>query len=121
MGIKRIRRNWKVGKGQPLTELDKKILSFQDRGCLVPTNELILNEYQIDGIRKSGVINTGVLDMVAREIHSGMTTAALYRLVYTYTCDHGAIPADLNYEGYPKSCCISLNDVVCHGVPSEDE
>lgn len=121
MIFKRIKKNWKVANGQPLTELDKKILSYQNRGCLVPTNDLILNEYQIDGIRKSGVINTGVLDMVSREIHAGMTTAALDKMVYEYTCDHGAIPADLNYEGYPKSCCISINDVVCHGVPSDRE
>lgn len=121
MMFKRIKKNWKIAAGQPLTDLDKKILSYQNRGCLVPTNDLVLNAEQIAGVRASGVINTGVLDMVTREIHAGMTTEALDKLVYEYTMDHGAIPADLNYEGYPKSCCISINDVVCHGVPSSRE
>ena len=113
--------NWKLLKGQPLTELDKKILYMQDHGHLVPTRELIKTPEQIEGIRRSGVINTGVLDLVAQEIKEGMTTAAIDKLVYDYTMDHGAIPAPLNYEGFPKSVCTSINEVVCHGIPSEHE
>lgn len=113
--------NWKLLKGQPLTELDKKILYMQDHGHLVPTRELIKTPEQIEGIRRSGVINTGVLDLVAQEIKEGMSTAAIDKLVYEYTMDHGAIPAPLNYEGFPKSVCTSINEVVCHGIPSEHE
>ena len=113
--------NWKLLKGQPLTELDKKILYMQDHGHLVPTRELIKTPEQIEGIRRSGVINTGVLDLVAQEIKEGMSTAAIDKLVYEYTMDHGAIPAPLNYEGFPKSVCTSINEVVCHGIPSEQE
>ena len=113
--------NWKLLKGQPLTELDKKILYMQDHGPLVPTRELIKTPEQIEGIRRSGVINTGVLDLVAQEIKEGMSTAAIDKLVYDYTMDHGAIPAPLNYEGFPKSVCTSINEVVCHGIPSEHE
>ena len=113
--------NWKLLKGQPLTELDKKILYMQDHGHLVPTRELIKTPEQIEGIRRSGVVNTGVLDLVAQEIKEGMSTAAIDRLVYDYTMDHGAIPAPLNYEGFPKSVCTSINEVVCHGIPSEHE
>ena len=113
--------NWKLLKGQPLTELDKKILYMQDHGHLVPTRELIKTPEQIEGIRRSGVVNTGVLDLVAQEIKEGMTTAAIDKLVYEYTMDHGAIPAPLNYEGFPKSVCTSINEVVCHGIPSEHE
>ena len=113
--------NWKLLKGQPLTELDKKILYMQDHGHLVPTRELIKTPEQIEGIRRSGVINTGVLDLVAQEIKEGMSTAAIDKLVYDYTMDHGAIPAPLNYEGFPKSVCTSINEVVCHGIPSEHE
>lgn len=113
--------NWKLLKGQPLTELDKKILYMQDHGHLVPTRELIKTPEQIEGIRRSGVVNTGVLDLVAQEIKEGMTTAAIDKLVYDYTMDHGAIPAPLNYEGFPKSVCTSINEVVCHGIPSEHE
>lgn len=113
--------NWHPIKGQPLTELDKRILNLQNRGHLVPSRNLIKTPEQIEGIRRSGVINTGVLDLVAQEIKEGMSTAQIDKLVYDYTTDHGAIPAPLNYEGFPKSVCTSINEVVCHGIPSEKE
>lgn len=121
MSLKRIKNNWHLIKGEPLTELDKKVLYHQSRGNLVPKRKLIKTPEQIEGIRKSGIINTGVLDFVAEKIHVGMSTAEIDKLVYDYTIAHGAIPADLNYEGYPKSVCTSINDVVCHGIPSEEE
>ena len=113
------RNRWHVTKGEPLTELDKKVLYFQNKGFLVPTKSLIKTAEQIEGIRQSGVINTGVLDIVAAEIREGMSTAEIDRLVYEYTVGHGAIPATLNYEGFPKSVCTSINNVVCHGIHSE--
>ena len=121
MKRKKIIKNWSVPKGQELTEFDKKVLAFQNRGELVPKRKLIKTPEQIEGIRRSGVVNTGVLDLIEREIHIGMSTAEIDRLVYEYTTDHGAIPAPLNYEGFPKSVCTSINEVVCHGIPSDDE
>ena len=117
---KRMNR-WRVPKGAELTEMDKKILYYQNKGCLVPTRKLIKTPEQIEGIRRSGVINTGVLDLVEENIHAGMSTAEIDKMVYDYTVSHGAIPAPLNYEGFPKSVCTSINEVVCHGIPSEDE
>lgn len=117
----RKRNNWQIIKGQPLTELDKKILYLQNKGHLVPSRKLIKTEEQIEGIRRSGVVNSGILDLVAKEIKAGMSTAAIDKLVYDYTTDHGAIPAPLNFEGFPKSVCTSINEVVCHGIPSEKE
>ncbi len=119
--FKRIKRNWIVPKGQELTELDKKVLYYQNKGHLVPTRELIKTPEQIEGIRRSGVVNTGVLDLVEKEIHAGMSTAEIDKLVYDYTVAHGAVPAPLGYEGFPKSVCTSINEVVCHGIPSEME
>lgn len=113
--------NWHPIKGQPLTELDKHIMYLQNKGHLVPSRKLIKIPEQIEGIRRSGVVNTGVLDLIAREIKEGMSTAAIDKLVYDYTVSHGAIPAPLNYEGFPKSVCTSINDVVCHGIPDEKE
>ena len=113
--------NWRVPKGAELTELDKKVLSFQNKGYLVPSRELIKTPEQIEGIRRSGVINTAVLDLVEKEIHAGMSTAEIDKLVYDYTVSHGAIPACLGYEGFPKSCCTSINEVVCHGIPNDEE
>lgn len=121
MKLKKNPRNWKVDKGTPLTDMDKRVLSFQNKGCLVPSKNLIKTAEQIEGIRRSGIVNTGVLDHVARHICAGMTTNEIDRLVYDYTVSHGAIPAPLNYEGFPKSVCTSINEVVCHGIPCDED
>ena len=118
---RRRKQNWYVPKGQEPTDFDKRILSYQNRGEIVPTRQLIKTPEQIEGIRRSGEINTGVLDLIEREIHAGMSTAEIDRLVYDFTVSHGATPAPLGYEGYPKSVCTSINEVVCHGIPSEFE
>lgn len=114
-----IRKFWSVKKGEELTELDKKILAYQKQGYRVPSRKLIKTPEQIEGIRRSSVINTAILDMVTTEIKEGMSTAALDKLIYDFTTAHGAIPAPLNYEGFPASSCISIDDVVCHGIPNE--
>ena len=72
----------------------------------------------IEGIRKAGVINTGVLDEVGKQIHDGMSTQEIDDIVSEYTKAHGAICAPLNYEGFPKSVCTSINNEVCHGIPA---
>ena len=66
-------------------------------------------------------MNIGVLDYVAERIGPGVTTAQINDWVNEYTEAHGGIPADLDFEGYPFSVCISINEVVCHGMPSEDD
>ena len=119
--MKRNKINWRVPKGAEPTELDRKVLAYQAKGHLCPSRNLIKTPEQIEGIRRSGIINTGVLDLVAREIRAGMSTLEIDKLVYEYTRDHGAIPACFGYEGFPKSCCTSVNEVVCHGIPSEYE
>lgn len=119
--MRRNKINWRVPQGAEMTELDKKVLYYQNKGFWVPTRELIKTPEQIEGIRQSGVINTAVLDLVAKEIRAGMSTADIDKLVHEYTLSQGAIPAPLNYEGFPKSVCTSVNEVVCHGIPSEEE
>ena len=118
---RKIKTNWIVPAGQPLTEQDEIILDYQARGYLVPSRQLIKTTEQIEGIRESGKITNGALDLVAAEIKAGITTEDINRLVHEYTLDHGGIPAPLNYEGFPKSVCTSINDVVCHGIPNEEE
>lgn len=112
------RRLWFVPKDREATEMEKKVMFYESRGFLVPPRKLIKTPEQIEGIRQSGVVNTGVLDLVEREIHAGMSTEDIDKLVYDYTTSHGAIPAPLNYEGFPKSVCTSINEVVCHGIPN---
>ena len=66
-------------------------------------------------------MNTGVLDEVAKQIHAGMNTLEIDQICRQYCEDHGAIPACLNYEGFPMSVCTSINEVVCHGIPKEED
>ncbi|MGL4853520.1 MAG: type I methionyl aminopeptidase [Phocaeicola sp.] len=119
MAIKK--KNWKVLAGVEPTDLDKKVLAFQSKGHLVPSRDLIKTAEEIEGIRRSGVINTGILNLIEKEICAGMNTAQIDKMVYEYTLAHGATPATLGYDGFPKSCCTSINEVVCHGIPSEEE
>lgn len=81
---------------------------------------IIKTKEQIDGIRESGKINNEILDIVASKIEIGMSTEEIDRIVDENTRRLGGIPATLGYEGYPKSVCTSINDQVCHGIPSKD-
>lgn len=99
---------------------DQKIRSYEVRGHEVPEPEMIKTPAQIEGMRKAGLLNTAVLDYVSEHVREGMTTQEIDDLVREYTTSHGGICAPLGYEGYPKSVCTSINDVVCHGIPSED-
>jgi methionyl aminopeptidase len=78
---------------------------------------LLKSEQQIAGIRKAGQLTREILDMLTERIVPGITTQQIDDWVHAYTLDHGATPATLNYRGYPKSCCTSLNEVICHGIP----
>lgn len=89
------------------------------RGQVRPPHKLINNEKDIAGIKEAAVINNGALDRVTDLVEPGVTTAELDHAVYTYIVDHGGVPGDLNYEGFPASCCTSINDIVCHGIPSK--
>lgn len=101
-------------------DFDQKLEHYKLQGCLVPNRKLIKNKEQIEGIRESSKINTAVLDLVAKNIKAGMSTEDIDKLVHDYTVEQGAIPAPLNFEGFPKSVCTSINDEVCHGIPSPD-
>lgn len=99
---------------------DEKLNTLRLQGKNVPERTLIKSDKDIQGIRKSAAINNGVLDYIAQKICAGMSTEEIDQLVYEYTTSRGAIPAPLNYEGFPKSVCTSINDEVCHGIPSKD-
>ena len=110
-----------VPAGIQPTALDERVLELQEKGFVVPSRDLIKTPEQIEGIRRAGVINTGALDLVESSIKAGMTTGEIDRLVAEYIADHGAIAACLGYNGFPKSCCTSINEVVCNGIPSDEE
>ena len=73
----------------------------------------------IENIRKTGRLALDTLDMVESEIRPGISTDTINTLVHEFTLEHGAVPAPLNYRGYPKSVCVSVNEVICHGIPGE--
>lgn len=100
--------------------MDEKIETFAREGHMVPEREMIKNPEQIEGIRESSNINIAVLDYVAQHIKAGMSTEEIDKMVYEKTTQLGGIPATLHYEGFPKSVCTSVNNEVCHGIPSED-
>lgn len=118
------RRNlprWRVPAGEQPTALDLRVMEFEANHTRVPTRDMIKTPEQISGIRLSGLINTALLDYIESVIRVGMTTAELDRLAYDFTLSRDATPAPLNYEGFPKSICTSINEVVCHGVPNDFE
>ena len=116
-----IKRRWHCKPGEQPTELDKRIMYLENKGVLVPTRELVKTPEQIEGIRRAGVVNTGVLDAVGEAIHAGMSTLEIDQICRDYCDKHGATPACLNYEGFPMSVCTSINEVVCHGIPKADD
>ncbi len=71
-------------------------------------------------IKESARINIAVLDYVAEHIKAGISTAEIDKWVYDITTKMGGVPAPPNFEGFPKSVCTSINNEVCHGIPSED-
>ncbi len=102
-------------------EFDRKLENLRNQKHIVPARKLIKTPEQIAKIREACKVNVEVLDTVASKICAGMSTEEIDRIVYETTTKYHAIPAPLNYEGFPKSVCTSINDAVCHGIPSPDE
>ena len=101
-------------------DFDQQIAQYRRQGHMVPSRDMIKTPSQIQAIRESAKINIAVLDYVAERIGAGVTTAQIDQWVYEQTARYHAIPAPLNFEGFPKSVCTSIDDVVCHGIPSPD-
>ena len=78
-----------------------------------------ISEEERDGLREAGRFNAQMMDYIRPQVVPGVTTAEIDELVHGYTLDHGHIPACLGYQGYPKTICTSVNEVVCHGIPND--
>ena len=127
MSVKKIGRNdpcW-CGSGKKYKvcheAFDEKIARYREQGHRVPEHSIIKTPEQIAGIKESAKINIAVLDYVAENIRAGMSTEEIDRLVFEKTTAMGGIPAPLHYQGFPKSVCTSVNEQVCHGIPSEED
>jgi methionyl aminopeptidase len=98
-----------------------------NRPAIVPADEPSLDERKIRlhgpdgfaGMRKAGRLAAQVLDFITPYVKPGVTTDRLDRLCHGFIVDHDAIPAPLNYRGFPRSICTSINHVVCHGIPGD--
>jgi methionyl aminopeptidase len=100
-------------------EQDEALYTYQAQGYTLPPRDVIKTSEQIEGIRKSGELTKRILDMVEERIKAGVTTNVINHWVHDYTVQNGAYPAPLNYKGFPKSVCTSINNVICHGIPDE--
>lgn len=80
---------------------------------------LLKQAADVESIKRAGRLALDTLDMVESEIRPGLTTDDINTLVHEFTLKHGAVSAPLNYRGYPKSVCVSVNEVICHGIPGK--
>ncbi len=101
--------------------IDERLQAFFDQGEEVPPHTLLKTPADIEGIKYSAEVNIGVLDGVGELVGPGVTTEEIDRWIYDYCIAHDSVPADLDYEGFPKSVCTSINEVVCHGIPSKED
>ena len=104
--------------------LDEKIESMKfngHRGQIRPPHKIINNAADVEGIKRAAVINSGALELAGSLVKEGISTLEINDAVHEYITSHGAHPSCLGFEGFPKSICISLNNVVCHGIPSKKE
>ena len=99
--------------------MDDKIESYALQGHIVPSHDILKTPEQIQGIRESSKINIAILDEIEKQIHIGMSTEEIDRIVFDMTSQMGGIAAPLHYDGFTKSVCTSINEVVCHGIPSK--
>jgi methionyl aminopeptidase len=105
----------------------KKCCLMKSSGVISDLAGLYANKYKIriktaadiEGIRRAGRLVMDTLDLVESKIRVGMATDEINTLVHEVTVKNGAIPAPLNYRGFPKSVCVSPNEVVCHGIPGD--
>jgi methionine aminopeptidase, type I len=102
-------------------QFDEKLAELKSAGHKIPTHKMIKNAAQVEGIREAGKVNNAILDEVASKIKMGMSTEEINSIVVEATKRLGGIAAPLNYEGFPKSVCTSINDQVCHGIPSAED
>ena len=80
---------------------------------------ILKSDEEIDAMKPAGLLAWDLLEAVKEIIRPGISTQDINTFVHEMTLSRGAIPAPLNYRGFPKSVCTSVNEVVCHGIPNE--
>jgi len=100
---------------------DRRLEQFRIDGAAVPGRDMIKTPSQLAGIRESCKVNIEILDYIQEHIGPGISTQEIDEWVQQINRKHGAVSATLGFQGYPKNVCTSVNEVVCHGIPSETE
>lgn len=100
-------------------KVEEILVKLKKQGYQIPPISLIKSQREIDLIKESGLINTGLLDVLERACKVGVKTSELNDIANEYYKEKGAIAAPLNYGGFPASICTSINEVVCHGIPGD--
>ena len=104
-----------------MDKLDIKLWTLASKGQIVPDRSLLKTPEQIEMIKKKCRIEHRSSRSCSCSYSRRNEHCEIDKLVYDFTTEHGGIPAPLNYEGFPKSVCTSINNVICHGIPSEHE
>ncbi len=113
-------KRWKqIMLDEPIpTHIKERMEELRHQGQVVIDDKYIKRPSQIEGIRKASALNTAVLDEVAKHIKEGMSTQDIDDIVANFTKEHGGICAPYHFEGFPKHVCTSINEEVCHGIPT---
>ncbi len=91
------------------------------KSAILPSMITIKSSREIELMRATGLLAAKTLRFIEDKLKPGMSTEDVDQLVHQYMVNRGAIPATLNYHGFPKSCCTSLNEVICHGIPNKKD
>jgi methionyl aminopeptidase len=108
------------GTATPIRAVPASIVRPEYVGKRAPaksTDPWIQTDETIEKMRLASRLAARALAEAGAAVEPGVTTDSLDRIVHEYLCDHGAYPSTLGYRGFPKSCCTSLNEVICHGIP----
>ena len=97
----------------------KSSASAASSSLVLPWTIEVKSAKEIEMMRESGALAREILDLAGRAVRPGVTTDAIDALVHEATVSRGAYPSPLNYHGFPKSCCTSVNEVICHGIPDD--
>lgn len=109
------------GKKYKKCHLLKDSMSYSKTSKYENKNQMVKSPEEIAGMRRAGAFNGELMDYIRPYVKAGISTEEINTLVHDYTVKHGHIPASLGYHNFPKSVCTSINEVVCHGIPSEKE
>ena len=107
------------GRLSPIREVPANIARPEYVGKREPkrSNKTVQTPDVIDRMRRAGTLAAQAVVLAGEHCKPGVTTDEIDEVVHEFLCDHGAYPSTLGYKGFPKSCCTSLNEVICHGIP----